>query len=152
MHPRTSSTGETHVPGVSEYPALVWRSISVFWTACVVILPVIFTELRANVPSFTGKEKGKDQGAEKQRKGKGGLLNINVGVFLALGLLAAWLYAQQTTSSSSSSASSLLSSLTHGSTTRVGGSAAPTQLLSRWMVFPRAVAARTEGLVGGHGQ
>ncbi|CAO1633003.1 unnamed protein product [Parajaminaea phylloscopi] len=33
-----------------EWPGLVWRSVMVFYTACVVILPVIWTELRSNIP------------------------------------------------------------------------------------------------------
>lgn len=37
-------------PSVLEWPLLLWRSIMVFYTACVVILPVIWTEVRANVP------------------------------------------------------------------------------------------------------
>lgn len=35
-----------------EWPGLVGRSIMVFYTACVVILPVIWTELKANVPKL----------------------------------------------------------------------------------------------------
>ena len=45
-------------PSVLEYPALMWRSVMVFYTACIVILPVIFTELRSNVPKFSGKKGG----------------------------------------------------------------------------------------------
>lgn len=36
-----------------EWPGLVWRSVMVFYTACVVILPVIWTEMRPNIPVFT---------------------------------------------------------------------------------------------------
>jgi squalene monooxygenase len=43
---------EARVPGFLDWPALMWRSVAVFWTACVVLLPVVFTELRSNVPSF----------------------------------------------------------------------------------------------------
>lgn len=52
-HPRFYPEEKTsRKPSVLEYPALLWRSVMVFYTACVVILPVIFTELKSNIPSF----------------------------------------------------------------------------------------------------
>lgn len=42
--------GRMRRSGVLEYPGLMVKSVMVFWTACVVILPVIWTEMRANVP------------------------------------------------------------------------------------------------------
>ncbi|PWN27887.1 SE-domain-containing protein [Jaminaea rosea] len=53
--------GRARKAGLLEWPGLVWRSVMVFWTACVVILPVIWTEMRANVPRFP--DSAKKQGA-----------------------------------------------------------------------------------------
>ncbi|CAO1620543.1 unnamed protein product [Sympodiomycopsis kandeliae] len=50
-------TGKT--PAVWQYPYLLWRSVMVFYTACVVILPVIYTELQSNIPTFTSGQKSK---------------------------------------------------------------------------------------------
>ncbi|PWN20523.1 SE-domain-containing protein [Microstroma glucosiphilum] len=54
-HPRAyaSRNGEiVRKPGIAEYPSLAFKSLLVFYTACVVILPVIWTELKANAPTF----------------------------------------------------------------------------------------------------
>lgn len=62
MHPKYyPSEDRTRKPGLLEYPALVWRSVMVFYTACVVLLPVVFTEMKSNVPRLT----------PTTRKGKG---------------------------------------------------------------------------------
>lgn len=45
--------GKTRKPSLLEYPALIWRSIMVFYTACIVLLPVVFTEMKSNVPRLT---------------------------------------------------------------------------------------------------
>ncbi|KDN52700.1 SE-domain-containing protein [Tilletiaria anomala UBC 951] len=50
---RTAANGSKAKPSLLEYPALLVKSAVVFYTACVVLLPVIFTELRSNVPKFT---------------------------------------------------------------------------------------------------
>ena len=51
VHPRYfPAEDRTRTPSVLEYPGLVWRSIMVFYTACVVLLPVVFTEMKSNVP------------------------------------------------------------------------------------------------------
>lgn len=58
MHPRKDpKTGKMYTPGLMEYPGLVFRSIAVFHTACVVLLPVVFTEMRSNIPTFAGRAK-----------------------------------------------------------------------------------------------
>ncbi|GAA5876210.1 hypothetical protein JCM8547_003738 [Rhodosporidiobolus lusitaniae] len=40
----TSSSSKPGKPGVAQYPALVLKSFRVFWTACVVLLPVLWSE------------------------------------------------------------------------------------------------------------
>ncbi|GAA5838135.1 hypothetical protein JCM11251_004721 [Rhodosporidiobolus azoricus] len=40
----SSSTSSLKKPGVADYPALVVKSFRVFWTACVVLLPVLWSE------------------------------------------------------------------------------------------------------------
>lgn len=45
-------------PSITQWPFLVWKSIMVFYTACIVILPVIWTEMRANIPSFPAAIEG----------------------------------------------------------------------------------------------
>lgn len=49
------ATKETRQPNFIEYPALMWRSVAVFYTACVVLLPVVATELKSNIPTFTSQ-------------------------------------------------------------------------------------------------
>ncbi len=50
-HPRFfPAENRTRKPSVLEYPSLVWRSIMVFYTACIVLLPVVFTEMKSNIP------------------------------------------------------------------------------------------------------
>jgi squalene monooxygenase len=73
-HPRKDpSTGQMRRPSVLQYPGLVMRSFAVFYTACVVLLPVVFTEMRSNVPAFkaaaqqaTQQSQSAVQGAKKQ--------------------------------------------------------------------------------------
>lgn len=48
-HPN-ATTGRRPTP--LDWPMLLYRSVMVFWTACVVILPVIWTEMRSNIPQF----------------------------------------------------------------------------------------------------
>ncbi|GAA5889877.1 hypothetical protein JCM6882_004350 [Rhodosporidiobolus microsporus] len=40
----SSSSSKQGKPGVAQYPALVVKSFRVFWTACVVLLPVLWSE------------------------------------------------------------------------------------------------------------
>lgn len=81
-HPNPD-TGRT--PSFNEYPLLIWRSIMVFWTACVVILPVIWTEMRANVPVFTNSTP-----ITAPRKGKSSSYYTNYSsMVLAAGVLLA---------------------------------------------------------------
>lgn len=51
-HPRLDKHGQMTRPSWLDYPALCWRSVAVFYTACIVLLPVVFTELQRNVPRF----------------------------------------------------------------------------------------------------
>ncbi|SPO37013.1 related to squalene monooxygenase [Pseudozyma flocculosa] len=54
-HPRLDArSGKVARPSLLAWPGLVWRSIMVFYTACIVILPVIATELKSNIPSLPG--------------------------------------------------------------------------------------------------
>ncbi|UZJ53272.1 hypothetical protein CBS101457_002592 [Exobasidium rhododendri] len=85
-HPRYfASTQTTRKAYWTEYPGLVWRSFAVFYTACVVLLPVVFTELRSNVPTFTKQLTGQDS-----RAGLFGLNSTVLAVSLAAFLAYAW--------------------------------------------------------------
>ena len=79
-------------PSLLEYPALVWRSILVFYTACVVLLPVVFTEMKANVPRF---DPSSVHARAKRRKGShAGLVTDNFGLvsasILLIGTVMLW--------------------------------------------------------------
>ena len=50
---RTFKDGSKRKPTLLDWPALVWRSMMVFYTACVVFLPVVATEFRSNIPRFS---------------------------------------------------------------------------------------------------
>lgn len=79
------ATKETRKPNLLEYPSLMWRSVAVFYTACVVLLPVIATELRSNIPTFTS--------SSLSGQGKGNIFNINntvLAVSLAAFVAFAW--------------------------------------------------------------
>lgn len=122
-HPRYyPNEKKTRKPSVLEYPALVWRSIMVFYTACVVILPVIFTELKSNVPSFAAA--AKSLSASHKARGKLGM-GISSG-FVAdnFGLVGA--------------------SVLIVATVMLWGNArdpATAKTLSNWMVFPKLSAS-----------
>ena len=62
QHPRFYPAEQrSRKPSVLEYPALLWRSVMVFYTACVVLLPVVFTEMKSNIPRLNptaGRKKG----------------------------------------------------------------------------------------------
>ncbi|PWZ01490.1 SE-domain-containing protein [Testicularia cyperi] len=71
-HPRYyPNEKEARKLSVLEYPSLAWRSVMVFYTACVVILPVIFTELRSNIPSFSPSA-SRPPTTSSRRKSSGG--------------------------------------------------------------------------------
>lgn len=100
-------------PGVLEYPALAWRSVMVFYTACVVLLPVVFTEMKSNVPRLTPT-------TTAGRKGKGshgGFVTDNFALvsasLLLIGTVMLW-----------------------GNTR----DPATARTLSSWMVFPKVAA------------
>lgn len=68
-------TGQMRTPGLLDYPGLVVRSIAVFYTACVVLLPVVFTEMRSNIPAFTGRAADMSAAAGKLNNTKQSLLS-----------------------------------------------------------------------------
>ncbi|CDU24191.1 related to squalene monooxygenase [Sporisorium scitamineum] len=64
VHPRFYPAEQrTRTPSLLEYPALVWRSIMVFYTACIVLLPVVFTEMKSNIPRLTPTSSASSAGA-----------------------------------------------------------------------------------------
>ncbi|EST05914.1 FAD dependent oxidoreductase [Kalmanozyma brasiliensis GHG001] len=113
MHPKWyESEQRSRKPGVLEYPGLVWRSVMVFYTACVVLLPVVFTEMKSNIPRLTA--------ATSTRKGKGshgGFVTDNFALvsasLLLIGTVMLW-----------------------GNTR----DPATARTLSSWMVFPKVAA------------
>lgn len=92
-HPRYyPREDKSRSPSLLEYPALVWRSILVFYTACVVLLPVVFTEMKANVPRF---DPSSVHARAKRRKGShAGLVTDNFGLvsasILLIGTVMLW--------------------------------------------------------------
>ncbi|KAJ1031216.1 hypothetical protein NDA18_002434 [Ustilago nuda] len=116
-HPRFyEAENKTRKPSLLEYPGLVWRSIMVFYTACVVLLPVVFTEMKSNVPRL--KPVSGSSGAIKGSKGShGGFVTDNFGLVsasvLLIGTIMLW------------------------GNTRDPGTA---RNLSNWLVFPKVAA------------
>ncbi|ETS60887.1 hypothetical protein PaG_04806 [Moesziomyces aphidis] len=115
-HPRFyEAEKRTRTPSVLEYPALVWRSIMVFWTACVVLLPVVFTEMKANVPRLSPATSVK--GAKGSHRGfvtdNFGLVSASI---LLIGTIMLW-----------------------GNTR----DPATARNLSNWLVFPKVAARPT---------
>ncbi|CAD6891946.1 unnamed protein product [Tilletia controversa] len=91
----------TAPPGILDYPWLLWRTLHVLWTACLVLFPVIFSELKRNVPdpfafpkpSVAQNSNEKDHSAEKE---SGALASRSFSV-LAVGavvLIVAWRLSQ----------------------------------------------------------
>lgn len=100
-HPATQ---QTHKATFAEYPGLVWRSVLVFYTACVVLLPVVATELKSNVPTFTKRFPSQD--------GKTSALNLNTTVMaVSLAAFAAYVYTSQSTAASKQGSSGSLREL-----------------------------------------
>ncbi|KAK0521234.1 Squalene epoxidase [Tilletia horrida] len=60
---KSGTTPSTAPPGVLDYPWLLYRTIHVLWTACIVLFPVIFSELKQNVPDPFKGAKGKLSGS-----------------------------------------------------------------------------------------
>ncbi|SNX82039.1 related to squalene monooxygenase [Melanopsichium pennsylvanicum] len=90
VHPRYyEKQNRTRTPSLLEYPGLVWRSIMVFYTACVVLLPVVFTEMKPNVPRLNPKASGAGNVASRANKGSShrGFVTDNFGLVSALILL-----------------------------------------------------------------
>lgn len=116
-HPRFyEAENKTRKPSLLEYPGLVWRSIMVFYTACVVLLPVVFTEMKSNVPRL--EPVSGSSGAIKGSKGShGGFVTDNFGLvsasILLIGTIMLW------------------------GNTRDPGTA---RNLSNWLVFPKVAA------------
>lgn len=52
---RQFKDGSKRKPTILDWPALIWRSMMVFYTACVVFLPVVATEFRSNIPKFSSQ-------------------------------------------------------------------------------------------------
>lgn len=75
-------------PSPLEWPALTWRSIMVFYTACVVILPVIWTEMKSNVPVFSAIA---DSTSSRKRKPSSTYTSPSTLVIAASVLLAVYL-------------------------------------------------------------
>jgi squalene monooxygenase len=96
-HPRVyaSRSGEVvRKPGVAEYPSLAWKSILVFYTACVVILPVIWTEVKANAPTFEDVASSAATIGD-QSKGKKNKSRRSIPLLLALATVLLGLYLVQ---------------------------------------------------------
>lgn len=92
-HPRVyASRGEEIVrrPGLAELPSLTLKSILVFYTACVVILPVIWTEIKANAPTFEDVASSATIG--DQAKGKKIRSRRSIQIILALAMVIFGLY------------------------------------------------------------
>ena len=123
-YPSGKSDGSTitRAPSAAEWPALFWRSIMVFWTACVVLLPVIFTELKSNVPKFSSPSTSTSAAS---KAGSGSAMEAvkerSTLLFLSAAALMAWIYMGHGS--------------TVGSATSVAGKAS-----SDWLTFPRALA------------
>lgn len=72
------------------YPRLMVRSVLVFWTACVVLFPVVFSELRSNVPTFKQATNAAVDGASTPSKKGQSHTTLAFALFAALA--AAYLY------------------------------------------------------------
>ncbi|KAK0543929.1 Squalene epoxidase [Tilletia horrida] len=70
---KSGVTPSTAPPSLKDYPWLIYRTIHVLWTACLVLFPVIFSELKQNLPdrfssssaSSSGRGAGTSRSAEK---------------------------------------------------------------------------------------
>ncbi|KAJ9478826.1 Squalene monooxygenase [Pseudozyma hubeiensis] len=119
-HPKFyEAEGRTRKPGFLEWPGLVWRSIMVFYTACIVLLPVVFTEMKSNIPTLkpvatTGTGSG-------GKANKGGLVRTDNFALVSASILIV-------------------------ATVMLWGNArdpATARNLSNWLVFPKVAAAGT---------
>ncbi|KAE8220729.1 hypothetical protein CF319_g5793 [Tilletia indica] len=71
---KTGKAPSTAPPGILDYPWLLWRTLHVLWTACLVLFPVIFSELKRNVPdpfAFTMPSVPSTGMAQSAKKGNG---------------------------------------------------------------------------------
>ncbi len=95
--PTKQSDGSMRAPSVLQYPSLVLRSIAVFWTACVVLLPVIFTEMKSNVPRFGKSSSSAPTKASSSKSSNDGaviesLKDRTTLLMLSAAAVFAWLY------------------------------------------------------------
>ncbi|KAL9938028.1 hypothetical protein V8E36_002651 [Tilletia maclaganii] len=98
---KTGIAPSTVPPGVKDYPWLLYRTVHVLWTACLVLFPVIFSELKRNVPDrFVPASPIKDA-AGKGHGGEGLLSSHPIGTFAvgAVVLVVAWRLSQSPGSS-----------------------------------------------------
>lgn len=119
-HPRFyPKENKERVPTFLEYPGLAVQSVAVFKTACVVLLPVVFTEMKSNVPNF--------KKSLKSSKKSSGVAGFDQNTFLIIACaVAAWLY--------------YAGNLTNSSISNHSGNHSISQALSEWIMFPRASA------------
>lgn len=89
----TPRPGSTKPPSLLAWPALAYRSVLVFWTACVVLLPVVFTEMRSNVPTFKGTASAMGNAVQGSSKSKSDGRTFPTFFLLLAAGAAAWLYA-----------------------------------------------------------
>ncbi|CBQ71140.1 related to squalene monooxygenase [Sporisorium reilianum SRZ2] len=119
VHPRFYAAEQrTRTPSPLEYPALLWRSVMVFYTACIVLLPVVFTEMKSNIPRLSAAASSASRaGARGKTRSSGALVTDNFALVSASVLLVgtAMLWGQ----------------------TRDPATA---RSLSNWMVFPKVAA------------
>ncbi|PWN50632.1 SE-domain-containing protein [Violaceomyces palustris] len=142
-HPRRfKGEGSTERrPTLTDYPALLLRSVLVFYTACVVLLPVVLTELRSNIPKFSNSATASTAStasssssisppltSRKNRKGQGSNSEAS-GTTMKMGALLVAL------------AAALLYTGHGRAAGLTGGMGANTNTITDWFFFPKAAAA-----------
>lgn len=143
-HPAQPKAGDTTPPtppSVAQYPALLVRSVRVFYTACIVLLPVVFTEMRSNIPRFGAAPQAVAALTSRKKSGAGSssssfataLADRTTLLTLSAAAVLAWVYMGH-----AGNAHAPLGAPALGQ--RFAGAAASHKSFSDWLTFPRALA------------